>query len=171
MAYVPPANYAAASTNTGKGHRLIGPAGAAAILLFFLPWVSVSCRGQQLMSVSGWNLAVGGEIPTALNTTFPFTEYASPILLLMLLAAIACLVVGALVFLRKLPNRLGAIIALASVGIGLGALLIKVLGLRTGQSSADMSVLQIDPQLGLIGFLTAYAVIVGGAVLDLRAKP
>ncbi len=166
-AYAPPVNYAAASVSTGKGHRFIGPAGAAAFLLFFLPWISVSCQGKHVMSVSGFNLAAGSEVASAYG---PAQLPSTPILFLMLLAAIACIVVGVLVYLRRLPKRIGAVAALAAVAIGLLALL-NAGSTQTATQGADTSLMRIDPQLGLIGTLIAYVVIVVGAVLDLRTKP
>jgi hypothetical protein len=152
----------------GKGHRLIGPAGAAAFLLFFLPWISVSCQGQQIMSVSGWNLAAGSVVSTAFG---PAEIKGSLILFLTLLAAVACIAVAVLVYLRRLPKRIGAIAAIGAVGISLFALLIKAIGAQADMRGADQSLVRIDLQLGLIGTLIAYGVIVVGAALDLRTKP
>lgn len=39
--------------NLARGAKL------AALLLFFLPWVTVSCAGQELASMSGYDMAVG----------------------------------------------------------------------------------------------------------------
>jgi hypothetical protein len=120
------------------------------------------------MTVSGWNLAVGSEVSTILG---PATLESSPILFLMLLSAIACLAAGSLVFLHKLPDRLGAFIALVSVGIGLGALFVKVLGVQADLSGTDTRAMRIEPQIGFIGFVVAYIVVVVGAIMDLRTKP
>lgn len=52
----PPAASAARGSmfyNLGRGAKLV------ALLLFFLPWVTVSCAGQELASMSGYDLAMG----------------------------------------------------------------------------------------------------------------
>lgn len=52
----PPAGNAARGSlfyNLGRGAKLV------ALLLFFLPWVTVSCAGQELASMSGYDLAMG----------------------------------------------------------------------------------------------------------------
>ena len=39
--------------------RFVGIAKIVALLAFFLPWMTVSCSNQQIMSASGWDLAFG----------------------------------------------------------------------------------------------------------------
>lgn len=170
-AYAPPTYAPTVGSSTRKGHRLIGPAGAAAILLFFLPWVSVSCQGQTAISLSGWNLAAGGQVSSALGA-IPIN--GDGVFFISWLAAIACAVLGALVFARRLPARPAAIGAVAAVAISVLILLIKLINPLGGQgntSGIDTSMIRIDPQIGLIGTLLAYVTIVVGAVLDLRHKP
>lgn len=172
-AYTPPAYAPAASANAGasKGHRLIGPGGAAAILLFFLPWISVSCQRQTALSFSGWNLAAGGQVDSVFG---PVPINGSGEFFIILLAAIACATLGALVYMRRISNRPAALGAVGAVAISVLILLIKLINPLGGQSNAsgiDTSMLRIDPQIGLIGTLLAYVAIVVGAVMDLRNKP
>lgn len=50
----------AAGPNTGSlFYNLARGAKLIALLLFFLPWVTVSCAGQELASMSGYDLATG----------------------------------------------------------------------------------------------------------------
>jgi hypothetical protein len=168
-AYTPTAYTPAANSGASTGHRLIGPGGAAAILLFFLPWISVSCQGQPAISLSGWNLAAGGQVSTALGP-IPLGA-GSPEIFIMLLAAIACAVLGGLVFTRRMPDQAAAVAALAAVALSVLIFLSKVGNPQASQAGVDPSMLRIDPQIGLIGTLLAYVAIVVGAVLDLRHKP
>jgi len=48
--------------NIGRGAKVI------ALLLFFLPWVTVSCAGQELVSMSGYQMATG-----SISVTNPMT--------------------------------------------------------------------------------------------------
>jgi len=48
--------------NLGRGAKLV------ALLFFFLPWVTVSCAGQELVSMSGYDLAMG-----SVSVTNPMT--------------------------------------------------------------------------------------------------
>jgi hypothetical protein len=168
-AYTPAAYTPAVSSGACTGHRLIGPGGAAALLLFFLPWISVSCQGQTAISLSGWNLAAGGQVSTALGP-LPLGA-GSPEIFIMLLAAIACAALGGLVFMRRMPARVAAVAALTAVAISVLIFLSKAINPQVNQAGIDPSILRIDPQIGLIGTLLAYVAIVIGAVMDLRHKP
>lgn len=44
---------------------IVGPAGALLFLFFFLPWVTVSCSGTNLIDASGYDLASGNALDEA----------------------------------------------------------------------------------------------------------
>jgi hypothetical protein len=46
------------------GSKTSGSTALLVIICFFLPWISVSCLGSEIMTMSGWNIANGGEAPS-----------------------------------------------------------------------------------------------------------
>lgn len=92
--------------NLARGAKVI------ALLLFFLPWVTVSCAGQELASMSGYDLAMG-----SVSVTNPMTgasetppgagERDLPVIVAALLIA------GALALTFVLGRSLGGLIAAA----------------------------------------------------------
>lgn len=53
------------------GSWISGISSFAAIVGFFLPWILVSCSGQQIASLSGYQLSRGGIVPTAYGMSDP----------------------------------------------------------------------------------------------------
>ena len=66
-----------------RGNKIVAPAASIAFVSFFLPWITVSCSGQTVESVSGFQLA---------------KDVNSPELYLVLLAALGILAVVFLVY-------------------------------------------------------------------------
>jgi len=147
-----------------KGNRIIGPAAAIALVCFFLPWVLVSCGGQPMASFSGWQLAAGGNIQTGFGTQ-PIE--GSPVLFLVLLAAIGCLALVYFGYQRQIVTRTGAYIATGLAGASLLILLAKFSG---AQSQATQPGVTVKLQYGLWGTVLANVAIIIGAVLDLREE-
>ncbi len=113
----------------------------AAFLLFFAPWVSVSCGGVELANVSGWDLAWGNEAETSAgvgdNAGVDDEDDASATIAeesggdpeFWALVALGASGVGlALVGLRGRRGALGRAVAGLVGGIGLIALQIKMEG-------------------------------------------
>lgn len=64
----PVAAVPAVSDSSGLFFNLARGAKLVALLLFFLPWVTVSCAGQELVSMSGYQMATG-----SISVTNPMT--------------------------------------------------------------------------------------------------
>lgn len=149
-----------------RGIKITGPAAAVATLCFFMPWVLVSCNEQPVASFTGWQLAAGGVVNTALG---PQPISASPSLFLILLAALASLGLAFAVYRGLLPIRRAAL-----AWIGLGALSLLLLILRfagaESQASADAGVeVGIRLRFGYWGTFLANLALVGGGIRELRA--
>lgn len=128
---IEPAQGGAPAQPSGNGATLFNLArGAkvAALLLFFLPWVTVSCAGQELASMSGYDLAMG-----SVSVTNPMTgasetppgagERDLPVIVAALLIA------GALALTFVLGRSLGGLVA-AAASAGAGALIAYTVFMR-----------------------------------------
>lgn len=160
-----------------KGSKIMGPAAAVAFMCFFLPWIAVSCAGQQVGSATGMDMATQGNMPEL---------YIVPLGALVVLGLVLA------VFQRWIPARTGAIGAIAASGATLLVLVARILSVRSQLNSvagleelASMlplgaselglgdlgglttEMIKITPQIGLWGVALANVAIIVGAVLDL----
>ena len=136
------------------GRFLSGSGAVLAMLFFFLPWVLVSCSGNSLGSVSGWELAAGMDIGGQ-------HVDGSPALFLLLLLALAALVVAVAV-------RRPVVFAVVEVVIGVSAMLLMLLvyvQMRHDLLNETMGIIQTSPRAGLIGSLLGYMLISGGGII------
>ena len=118
---------AAASTSTGTLMNIARGAKGIALLAFLLPWVTVSCAGQTLASITGLQLATGsiqpvgnaGGMPGApTGATATPTDYSPDIFVLIA----AVLIVASLVVTFVMPRRRAAMIAM--IGSAVAAALV-----------------------------------------------
>lgn len=97
-----------------------GPAAVLILILFFLPWVSVSCNGQTVGELSGYELATGIEAGSGTDLlSSEGVEGDASLLLIPLAAVLALALIGLAVY--RPPWRAatgGGQIALALVGLG-----------------------------------------------------
>jgi hypothetical protein len=131
----------AATTSTSNLMNFARGAKGLALLCFLLPWVTVSCAGQTLVSITGANLAtgsipapggpaaqMGGGAPNAAAQTGSHSPN-----ILVLLAAI--LIVAALVVTFVMPRRRAALLAM--IGSGVAAVLIAFTVLVSIKGAVD----------------------------------
>jgi hypothetical protein len=83
-----------------NGYKVSSSSAALAIVCFFLPWVMVSCSGQPLLSLSGWDLAAGKTLETG------FGSEKMPGEPLMFLALLPGLAVFGLAYLTSVRGKL-----------------------------------------------------------------
>ena len=96
---------------------------SVALLCFLLPWVTVSCAGQTLVSISGIRLAAGNL--TVRNPSTGVTEtHGSPELIVLVAALVIAL--GLLASLIR-ARRLGALVGLWSCAAAAALLCFEVL--------------------------------------------
>jgi len=146
-----------------KGNKVVATAASVALVCFFLPWVLVSCGGQPVASISGWQLAAGGSINTGWSSQ-PIP--GSPVLFLVLLAALASLASVYLVYKGQLKLRTAALTALASGAVALLTLLARFSGAQSETGSMGVSA---QLEVGFWGTVLAHVAIVAGGLLDLKA--
>lgn len=146
-----------------RGNKIVGAAASVAVICFFLPWVLVSCGGQPVASISGWQLAAGGSVSTGWGSQ-PIPS--SPMLFLVLLAALAPLAAVYLAYKQQLKLRSAALTALASAAV---ALLTLVIQFSDGQHEASSMGVSTQREVGFWGTVLAHLAIVAGGLLDLEA--
>lgn len=150
------------------GNKIIGSSAGVVLVCFFLPWILISCEGQTVATFSGWDLAVGGAVQT---TFIDQPVLGSPMLFLVLMAAIACLILVGLVFVRLLPLAVGTY---AASGLAMLGLLVLVFKLITAQPLVDQPgipvKIDIHYQYGLWGTILGHLGVIVGASLNLLRK-
>jgi hypothetical protein len=99
------------------GSKIVSIAATLALIGFFLPWVLVSCNGQPMVTMTGYQITTGGRIPTTYGLSDPLP--AVPILIGTLGASALVLL---LFITHYIIRRLGIIISIFQVVLGfLGA--------------------------------------------------
>ncbi len=119
---VPASDRGAMLFNLGRGAKVL------ALLFFFLPWVTVSCAGQELASMSGYDLAMGSVTITNPMTGASETPPGAGQRDMPVIIA-ALLIVGALALTFVLGRGLGGLIAAAGA-VGAAALIAYTVFLR-----------------------------------------
>jgi hypothetical protein len=148
------------------GRFVSGSGALLATLFFFLPWVLVSCNGEPMGTLSGWNLAAGAALGNE-------RVGGSPLLFAFLVVAILALVL-------TLVLRHPLAFTITEIALGAGAivfLLIVYLHMRQDALRESMGLIRITPKAGLIGTLFGYFLVAAGGTLEggiyafMRASP
>jgi hypothetical protein len=148
------------------GTPVIGGAAAVALICFFMPWVTVSCNKQPIATLTGWQIAVGWTPAVAAGQSArPQAQGGDTVLLLVLFAAIACLVVAGLCFARIIAPRMGGIIAAAVAVLALILIMNKSMGNQASQTQQGIS-MAIEWQWGYFLTVLAYLGVLAGGVLN-----
>ena len=146
-----------------KGYKLSSSGAALAVLFFFLPWVSLSCNGQQIASFTGWQLANGASLGRDMQTLV-----GDRWLFLVLFAGIGVLVLAYLAYKRQYLTPIDGI---GLIAFGLVPLLTLFWRYVAAINNKEFAGVGIDPRLGVWGTIIGYAcVIVGGYMNDQMIK-
>ncbi len=147
----------------GIGHFISGSGALLAIVSFFLPWLLISCSGQELARMNGWQLAVGMK-----DMEQTGMDSGSPILLALLVLAFLAAVLVILIFIR---GRFGKWEGFAFIAAGVAAAAILTIFLLANQpSKSDMqfAAIEIKPMAGLFMTYASYLLLVVGGALCLK---
>lgn len=147
-----------------RGWPISGACAVLVLICFFLPWISVSCGSEQILEVSGQELAAG-------FTFFGEKAPGQPVLWLTLLAALICLIIAGAAYSKGRMSRGGAVGQILLTAVGLIAMLVVYLNLRPQPSESDEwleGLVTLSTEIGLWGTFLGYLGIVAGAILDLR---
>lgn len=144
-----------------RGRFLSGPAALVVLLCFFLPWITVSCAGEQLAQFTGYDLALGTMIGLE-------QIEGDPLFLLVPLAALIAL--GLIIAGIKLDvsSRIENGGQIAAGLVALAALGYKWFEFG-GEADQDllMGAISIDGAYGLWGTAIGLLAIIAGAVYEL----
>jgi len=142
-----------------KGYKTASPGAPVAALCLFLPWILVSCSGQKVASLSGWQLAAG----TTVGAGFGAQQVpGTPVLFLVLLAGLAIL---ALAYFARQRGRVAKVDGSALIGLGGIPLLVLLMQFGGTQSDAARQGIDVEFQIGFWGVVLGYiAAIVGGVL-------
>ena len=153
-----------------RGSSIISVAAAVAVICFFLPWFLVSCQGEPIAEVSGWQLAAGQRYQDGYST--PFTQASAyriqaVELFLVLLAALGCLVAVFLAYQHRITVRRAV-----SIALGLAVLSLLVVFYEIADVHSDLADygLTVKLRIGILGTILANAAAILGAVFDLRDR-
>jgi len=152
-----------AKKSAKPGHFISGSGALLAIIAFFIPWLLISCSGQELARMSGWQLAVGleGMEQTGLDS-------GSPILLALLVLALVVLALVIVILIRGRFGKWEGIVFLACGVVATGILTIYLLANQPSQSDLEFAAIEIKPMAGLFMTYIGYIAIIVGGVLCLR---
>jgi hypothetical protein len=146
-----------------SGHKVGGSGAALVLVAFFLPWILVSCNGQPVAELSGWQLAVGTTVGDGFGAqSIP----GRPIFFLVALSAIAVL---GLTYLAWQRGTLIPLDGFGLIGLGIAPLLILMYQFGDSQSEAAQQGFDLDFKYGLIGVVLGFLAVVIGGIMNMKA--
>lgn len=185
----PPATPAPARGGGSGLFNLARGAKGIALLLFFLPWITVSCAGTELASMSGYELATGSfsvRNPMTGEVQAPPADQRGDIWAMAAAGAIVAAIAVTFVLPRAIAALIAAAGALSAVGMIGYTVLVRLPGemraspMVRGASGADASVadapmnaqqlaelIKVEPTTG---FWAVLAVLIAAAVLNVMAR-
>jgi hypothetical protein len=149
-----------------KGNKISGAASAIACVCFFMPWVLVSCEQQPVASFTGWQLASGGTVSSALG---PLPLQGSPEIFLVLLSSIAALALIYMVYRSQLDLRRASYGLIGVAVVSLFLMLTKFLGAESRATAEAGVEVSVRLRFGFWGVVLANIATITGAVMNLRA--
>ncbi|MCL0028429.1 zinc-ribbon domain-containing protein [Peptococcaceae bacterium] len=152
-----------------KGYKVSSSGAILAIFCFFMPWFLVSCEGQLIANMSGWELAAG---TTVGKGYFVLEVPGEPVLFLVLLAGIAVFLLGYFAYKRGMIKPLDGY---GLIGLGVLPLLILFIYLFKFKEQVIEEGLQLECQfgswglvLGFWGVILGYIAVIIGGILNLK---
>jgi hypothetical protein len=155
-----------AMMESGKG--LSSAAVLLTLVCFFLPWITVSCNGSPMITVTGYDMAAGVDLGELGGRTD-----SDP--LLFVIPAVA-LIAGWFLLANGSPRGRGTIQFLGGVA-GLVILGLKWFALQDNESSVDPELVRVDIEYGAWGTIIGLALLiltglsVSGGRSSLRESP
>lgn len=145
-----------------KGYKVSSSGAGVAVLCFFLPWIRVSCGGQSVATLSGWELAAG----TTVGAGFSAQQVpGEPILFLVLLAGLGVL---ALAYFSLQRGYLTKLDGLGPIGLGVLALLVLFIQFSGARERAAQQGFVVEYQYGFWGVVLGYIATIVGGVMNMR---
>ena len=143
------------------------------LLCFFLPWINLSCQGQKIVSMSGFQLSTGTTFqqPRIFGQTMPQIQgresrkiRGEPVAIITLIITVLGIIAG------SLKGKM-AHVASAAAG-GLGAILLVILRYRISNEASKIAVIiQIDYGIGYYLAFLFFIAALGYNLLLLKGSP
>lgn len=151
-----------------SGSKISALLATVVIVGFFMPWVSVSCIGSEMVTFSGYQIAAGGDVPTVWGPVDMGS--GSPVLFLTPLAAIVILVIFYVGVVRGRIGVPAAITQMVLAASGLLSVLVVVAQVRADFDLGPDALIQFGVRT-LYGFLATVFGLIGVIVGGLLAIP
>jgi len=148
-----------------SGKWISGPAAFLILVLFFLPWVTVSCNGQPIGELTGYELASGGNSDVAVNTDFQLLPSGGQDLALYFFPLAGLLTFG-LLALGWIRPKLTGVVGWGQAVLGIVGLLILLLEWLQLSGSSD-GAFEINVMPALWGTAVALLLILTGGGVDI----
>lgn len=144
------------------GKIFSGSAALVVLLCFFIPWISVSCGGQEIATFSGYELTTGKEIDLGIGSEEVEGD------LYYLVVPLTVIVVIGLVMLDSLTGFPRSLSAVGQVSAAFFSLIILVYKwIETRSESSDIGFVSFSPEIGVVGVVLGLMAIMVGAVISL----
>ncbi len=140
----------------GKGITTFG--GLLAFIMFFMPWALVSCGGNELGTITGWQLATG---------TGPLENSGvkAPVLLVTWFLILLAIVIAFAVPKKVIAGVINTVLPFLAFLI----VILVYTKLRSDVQQESGSVIRIHARAGLIGTFVGYFLIMFGGLLEIVA--
>ncbi len=116
-----------------------GPAAFFILIAFFLPWITISCSGTELVDASGYEMATGIKVDDEVSseTDSSDTDDSDGYLLIIPIMALLTLVVAGVRLAAVGTSQMAAVVYLVAGAFGLGAHLIEFIQLQSDISDLE----------------------------------
>ena len=141
-----------------RGYKIAAPAATLILVCFFISWASVSCAGQSMVEVSGWDIATGPKIEALFGTE---RADANPALFFVPLVSLAVL---SLAFWAWRRGSLTLLDQAGLLALGVLPLLILWVGFANARQDAAASGFSMDYRIGWWGSILGFLGIAAGGV-------
>lgn len=148
-----------------------------AFIFFFLPWLNVSCQGQKILSLSGWDLSFKSSFEPSANKMFgqttpmrPTTQKSSRDNPTRIIAMIAFLITLAGIAVGFLKPPLGSLTSIAAGALGIILLIIVRLKI-SGEMGKAEAFIQISYGIGYYLTFLMYIVAIIYSALTMKGAP
>ncbi len=150
-----------------SGKWISGPAAFLILVLFFLPWVTISCNGEPIGDLSGYELATGSNRDLPVDADFQLLPAASGGDMAWLFVPLMALLVGGILALAFWRPQWVLLAGVGQGGAALWGLLILFLEWRLFQGAQE-GLFEITIMPALWGTVIAFLLILLGGIVDTR---
>ncbi len=147
------------------GSKIAGLAATIAVIGFFLPWVTVSCAGSELMTMSGYEVAQGGVVQTLYGPSDPMPS--NPLLFVAPGAAVLICLIFYVAYARGRIGLFATLIQAVLAGVGAWQIFAVLNQLRAEYGDPDMLIqASVQTEYGFWMTVFGLGAVIGGNLLS-----